>query len=102
MYRRFFFLLGSIFALLVLFFCWITFPLKEEKLYYIPQAGMYLKTIKRSWTDYSYVLFSKDSLCVLSDKVDYIKIKKTDMIYYMDLLEENKMIIEDRFKTFWL
>ncbi|WP_294592155.1 hypothetical protein [uncultured Bacteroides sp.] len=93
MNKRFGVVLGSIVAFIFLFFFGVTFPLKEEKLYYIPQAEMYLKTIKRSWHDYDYVVFGKDSLCTLSEEFDYIQFRKSDLPLDIYLIKGNKIIL---------
>lgn len=45
----------------------------EERTYYVPQTGMYIKTIRKGADDFGYVLFSNDSIMNLSKGIDYVK-----------------------------
>lgn len=89
--------MSSILLPVIFFIYWILLPFKEEKLYYIPQAKLYVKTVKKTMSEYGYAVFSKDSLCYLSDKNDYIKWYKSDL--YLNIIiypiEGNKIIIAD-------
>lgn len=45
----------------------------NEQVYYVPQTGTYIKTIKKNGDGYGYILFSNDSIIDLSKNIDYVK-----------------------------
>nr|WP_320058448.1 hypothetical protein [uncultured Bacteroides sp.] len=90
------------FILLGLIILWILAPSfrTTEKLYYIPQVGMYLKIIKPPLSRYGYALFNKDSIFSLSEKSDYIKVYKSETASFNIIINpniENKLYFDDRF-----
>ncbi len=45
----------------------------DERVYYVPQTGTYIKTIKKTGDKYGYILFGSDSIMALSKDIDYVK-----------------------------
>lgn len=56
-----------------------SFYTKDVRLYYIPQAEMYIQIVRPPWNQYGYVIFGSDSNLSVSNQVDYLKIKKSDL-----------------------
>lgn len=90
------------FVILGLIILWILTPSLRttEKLYYIPQAGMYLKIIRPPLSRYGYALFNKNSIFSLSEKSDYIKVYKSETANFNIIINpniKNKLYLDDRF-----
>jgi hypothetical protein len=77
----------------------------REKLYYIPQIGMYLKTICYPRDEFGYILFSKDSTLTLCSMVDYIAVSKETgdrcAIIFTDPSKKNELHFFIRFGTIY-
>ena len=50
----------------------------KEKLYYVPQNDMYIKIINPPLDKYGYIVLAQDSVILLSDEIDYIKVCKSE------------------------
>jgi hypothetical protein len=77
----------------------------REKLYYVPQIGIYLKTISYPKDEFGYILFSKDSNLTLCSKVDYIAVSKQTgdrcAIIFTDPSKKNELHFFIRFGTIY-
>jgi hypothetical protein len=75
---------------------------KRERVYYVPETKLYVKTIMKGSEDYGYILFSRDSNMTLSKNIDYVKSNlAVDATFILNLndpdfigLFDNKNIIE--------
>ncbi len=65
--------------------------MEEDKQYYVAEAEMYIKLVRPPMDKYGYVLFSKDSIFSLSDKVDYLKVHKSDVSSFGLLMNPNQL-----------
>lgn len=76
--------------IIIIIFIWVFYPFRTiEKLYYIPQAEMYLKTVKPPFDKYGYVLLSKSSIISLDDNTDCIRIYKSETSNVSILMDPN-------------
>lgn len=73
MNRRTKIVFGGILLFIISIFSYITFPLKSEMVYYIPECNIYIRKEIKSWAKFGYIYFGKDSLSVWSSD-DYVKL----------------------------
>jgi hypothetical protein len=95
-----FFLLLPIlcFAIFVVYI-YVSAVLEKDKTYYFPQIETYLNVYKPPFNKYGYVLFSKDSVLLFSDNIDFAKISKSEtslVSFIFNPLEKNKIYVVDR------
>ncbi|MBP1629805.1 MAG: hypothetical protein H6Q15_698 [Bacteroidetes bacterium] len=85
-------------AFIVCYYC-ISFVRDNNKKYYIKQTGTYFKVYKPLFSDYGYIIWSKDSNLSFSNSFDFIKIKKSEtswVSFVINPSKENEMCIVDR------
>ena len=78
----------------------LAFGTSKERIYHIPQAEMYLKIVKPPMVKYGYVLLSQDSVFSSFDKMDYLKILKSDINQTFIIINpsiKKELYIDDRF-----
>ena len=81
-------------------YCFVSAMAVSNKEYCLPQIKTYLKVYKPTFKEYGYILFSKDSIFQFSDKVDFVKINKSEtswVSFVFNPLEHNKIFVVDRF-----
>ena len=68
----------------------------NEKLYYIPEIDIYIKTIDSPSEDCGYVLFGKNRDIQISNSVDYVKIgRQVSSFFVFDINNENEIYISE-------
>lgn len=98
-----FFLLLPLLVVAVFVICINFSAIKEkDKTYYFPQIETYLKIHKPLFNKYGYIIFSKDSIFTFSEKIDFVKIYKSEtnsVSFIFNPTEHNKIYIIDRWNN---
>lgn len=72
--------------------------MNQDKTFYISQIETYMRVYKPPFNEYGYVYLSKDSVFEMSDHVDFLKVRKSDIgdIYLLfNPGERNKFYIRN-------
>lgn len=81
-----------------LLYVYILGVINQDKTFYISQIETYVRVYNPPFNEYGYVYLSKDSVFSMSDHVDFLKVRKSDVgdIYLLfNPVERNKFYIRD-------
>ena len=86
-------------AAFIVYYCYDSFIRENDKKYYFPQIETYFKVYKPPFSEYGYIIWSKDSNLSFSDSFDFVKIRKSEtswVSFVLNPLKKNEIYIVDK------